>query len=264
MTFYARRRAQIRLSKPGRSREVIRHCARSLRANASVPLWGVGLMPQRFLRPGITTSKRWNRCDWPTQSLYSRLITLVDDYGRYEADPELIRSHAFPFGDPTGKILPLTTVARMLRTLADKNLVILYQMSGKEYLQLLRWQERARSASKCPEPPCEQLTTNDNKCMPPSPSSSPSPLAISHTSARNGEQSVFKKPGIEESKAYGEEIGLTAKEVESWYDHFQSNGWKVGGRTKMLDWKAALRNARRRQPELQPRVDDWKSKTKIV
>lgn len=27
----------------------------------------------------------------------------------------------------------------------------------------------------------------------------------------------------------------------AFYDHFSSNGWKVGGKTKMVDWKAAVR-----------------------
>jgi len=132
-------------------------------------------MPQRFLRPGIRTSKRWNRCDWPSQSLYARLLTLVDDHGRYEADPELLRSEAFPYGDPAGECLQLTTVAGMLRTLAAKELLLLYKTGEKEYLQILRWQERARSQSKFPEPTRQQLTTVDNKCSPPSPSPSPSP-----------------------------------------------------------------------------------------
>ena len=134
-------------------------------------------MPQRFLRPGITTSKRWNRCDWASQSLYLRLITLVDDYGRYDADLELIRSHAFPFGDPAGKVMQLPAIARMMQTLVRAPMLILYQVDGKEYLQLLRWQERARSGSRYPEPSCEQMTAIDNKC------STPSPLAISHKPA---------------------------------------------------------------------------------
>lgn len=180
----ARLREHIRLSKPGRSRDLSGFHRPSGRANAGVSFWRVGLMPQRFLRPGLTTSKRWNRCDWTTQSLYARLITLVDDYGRYDADPELIRSHAFPFGDPNGKVLQLTAVARMLRTLADRNLVLLYEKDGKEFLQLLRWQERARSASKYPEPTCEQMSTNDSKCLPPSPS--PLVIAISHKPSSNG------------------------------------------------------------------------------
>jgi hypothetical protein len=28
----------------------------------------------------------------------------------------------------------------------------------------------------------------------------------------------------------------------AFFDHYSSNGWKVGGKTKMVDWKAAVRN----------------------
>ena len=34
----------------------------------------------------------------------------------------------------------------------------------------------------------------------------------------------------------------TRLEAEKFYNHFQSNGWLVGGKTKMKDWHAAARN----------------------
>jgi SOS-response transcriptional repressor LexA len=34
----------------------------------------------------------------------------------------------------------------------------------------------------------------------------------------------------------------TAIEAEKFYNHFQSNGWLVGGKSKMKDWKAGARN----------------------
>lgn len=57
----------------------------------------------------------------------------------------------------------------------------------------------------------------------------------------------FTPPALEEVKAYAEEIGCD--EYEAFYDHFQSNGWKVGGRSPMKDWRAALRNWNRRESE---------------
>ena len=132
-------------------------------------------MPQRLLRPGIRQSKRWNRVSYLEQSLYVRLLTLVDDYGRYEADPELIRSEAFPFGDPEGNPIPVPTIDSALLSLASKCLLILYEYDSKQYLQLLRWKERVRSESKFPEPKNGSLLSNDSKCQqmiasPPSPS----------------------------------------------------------------------------------------------
>lgn len=128
------------------------------------------LMPVRFLRPGITTSKRFNRVAWEGQSLFLRLITLVDDYGRYEADPELLRSHAFPYGGPTGEPIPTALVSNWLQLLASASMVDLYEIEGKKYLQVSRWEERIRSRSKYPANPCQQLPANDSKCTPPTPS----------------------------------------------------------------------------------------------
>ena len=34
----------------------------------------------------------------------------------------------------------------------------------------------------------------------------------------------------------------TSDQAEQFYNHFESNGWLVGGKAKMKDWKAAARN----------------------
>lgn len=47
---------------------------------------------------------------------------------------------------------------------------------------------------------------------------------------------------VEEVKAYFEEQKSTTTEAEKFYNYFQSNGWKVGGRAPMKDWQAAARN----------------------
>jgi hypothetical protein len=45
--------------------------------------------------------------------------------------------------------------------------------------------------------------------------------------------------------AYGEEIGMSRSDVDGWFDHFESNGWRVSGKAPMKDWMAALRNGKR-------------------
>jgi hypothetical protein len=40
--------------------------------------------------------------------------------------------------------------------------------------------------------------------------------------------------------------GWPEADVQQWYDHFESNGWRVSGVTRMVDWKAAARNGARR------------------
>ena len=52
----------------------------------------------------------------------------------------------------------------------------------------------------------------------------------------------FKVPILKQVQEYFASQKFPAIEAEKFYNYFQSNGWLVGGRTKMKDWKAAARN----------------------
>jgi len=52
----------------------------------------------------------------------------------------------------------------------------------------------------------------------------------------------FSVPDVEEIKSYFLEKENTTTEAERFLNYYQSNGWLVGGKTKMKDWKAAARN----------------------
>lgn len=50
------------------------------------------------------------------------------------------------------------------------------------------------------------------------------------------------KPTLEEAQIYFLEKNFTEIEAQRFFNYFESNGWLVGGRSKMKDWKAAARN----------------------
>lgn len=50
------------------------------------------------------------------------------------------------------------------------------------------------------------------------------------------------KPTLEETQIYFLEKNFSEIEAQRFFNYFESNGWLVGGRTKMKDWKAAARN----------------------
>src|SRR6188508_686346 len=106
-------------------------------------------MPQRFLRPGITTSERWNSVSFEAQSLFIRILTLVDDFGRHDARIPILHGQCFALRPD---IKPQRTAA--LRSELQQALLIeVYTVEGRDYLQITQWQERARSdRSKFPAP----------------------------------------------------------------------------------------------------------------
>lgn len=59
---------------------------------------------------------------------------------------------------------------------------------------------------------------------------------------RKREDPVPMPESLDEVKAFFTEQKSTVLEAEKFFNYFQSNGWKVGGRAPMKDWQAAARN----------------------
>jgi hypothetical protein len=58
-------------------------------------------------------------------------------------------------------------------------------------------------------------------------------------------------PSIDEVRKFFRIQESTDHDADSFYDHFESNGWLVGGKTKMKNWHAASRNWIKRSKEYQ-------------
>ena len=54
------------------------------------------------------------------------------------------------------------------------------------------------------------------------------------------------RPTLTEWIAFAKEIGWRQADAESAFDYYQSNGWKVGGKASVKDWRACARNCQRR------------------
>lgn len=56
---------------------------------------------------------------------------------------------------------------------------------------------------------------------------------------------VNQRPSEDDAVAYAVKIGLPIPEVQKFFNHFDSNGWKVGvAKTPMVSWQAAMRTWR--------------------
>jgi hypothetical protein len=143
-------------------------------------------MPQRFLKPGLRTSERWNAVSREAQALYIGLLTLVDDYGRYDGRVSVIWSECFAVWNDQNpqNIVTQERAAKLCQELHTSDLVAIYEVNGKRFLQFANWTERARGKSRWPDPVAgNPLRFPAESCgiLPPSPSpqSSPAPAPAS-------------------------------------------------------------------------------------
>lgn len=114
-------------------------------------------MPNRILREGILTSERIDALSsWASETFYRRLHSVVDDFGRYYANPSLLRAACYPL-----KLDKVSNadIGKWLSDCETAALVSTYEFEGKRYLQLrdFRQQQRAQ-ASKYPEAPPGSIT----------------------------------------------------------------------------------------------------------
>lgn len=210
-------------------------------------------MPQRFLRPGITTSDAWNSVSWEAQSLFIRILTLVDDFGRYDARVPILHGQCFALRPD---IKPQRT-EKLRSELHKANLIQVYTVEGKDYLQVLRWQERARcESSKFPDPqesaadrsgPQPSAASLASTSSPVHPRSSPSPTPSGakpgHIDEENENASSIKaRPGSEvEVVEFALSLGLPESDGRYFWDKWQGGGFVNAGRA-MRDWRATIRS----------------------
>lgn len=109
-------------------------------------------MPTRIIREGILTSEEVNRLSDSAELFYRRLMSVADDYGRYYSNPALLRAHCYPLR--VDKVSE-ADVKQMLSECVAAGLMVVYG-AGK-YVQILKFRQQTRSASKFPQPTEHEL-----------------------------------------------------------------------------------------------------------
>lgn len=123
-------------------------------------------MPNRLIKDSIRFSEKVNSLSDFQFRLWVSLITYVDDYGRGDARPAVIKGTCFPLRDRiTNK-----DIDAALNVLAGAGCVGLYKVDGKPYLYFPNWQSHQNirnKKSRFPAPEnatCSQLHTIASNC----------------------------------------------------------------------------------------------------
>ena len=120
-------------------------------------------MPNRVIKDSVRQSAQIDSLTWFQEVVFYRLIVTVDDFGRYYANPQIIKSELFP----TKEDLAKKDVSAALDKLEEVGLINRYEYDGTQYLQFTKWgkhqQQRAKS-SKFPDVNGNHMISNDINC----------------------------------------------------------------------------------------------------
>ncbi len=108
-------------------------------------------MSNRLVRDGILDSIPVNSLSPAAELFYRRLMSVVDDYGRFEADPAFLRVRCYPRQLERHSA---EYVAHLLSEVEGAELIITYERDGKRYLEFVKFGQIIRAKkSKYPAPP---------------------------------------------------------------------------------------------------------------
>ena len=118
-------------------------------------------MPNRIIKESICTSKGLSECSLFAEDLFKRLIVYADDYGRFNADTEIMLARLYP------RELQYITEADIVDALIELSgigKVAFYTATSRKevYGCFPKWEEHQRVRnvrSECPDP--DDTTVND-------------------------------------------------------------------------------------------------------
>jgi hypothetical protein len=105
-------------------------------------------MPNRIIRDGILTSKPINALSEGAELFYRRLMSVVDDFGRFHAELTILRTQVYPLKPD---VYPEAAVCAFLAECERAGLVRVYESSRSRFLEILNFRQRTRAqGSKFP------------------------------------------------------------------------------------------------------------------
>ena len=108
-------------------------------------------MPNRLIKDSIHESEKISRLSDFQFRVWVNLITYVDDYGRGDARPAIIKGRCFPLRDE----IKAEDIGGALQQLAANGCIRLYVVDGMKYLYFPNWDDHQRirtKVSKFPSP----------------------------------------------------------------------------------------------------------------
>lgn len=137
-------------------------------------------MPNRILKDSVCTSDNLDRLTAEQEVFWYRLLVQCDDYGRMDARPAILRARCYPLRLGT---VSEQDVADWLTALVASELVHVYEVAGKPYLQVTTWDRHQQvRAKRSKYPPMIADDSNGNHVISDAPviQSNPNPIRESN------------------------------------------------------------------------------------
>lgn len=208
-------------------------------------------MPNRIIKESICTSEKVASLTDFEFRLWIGLLTQVDDAGRGDARPAIIKGHVFPLRERVST----KDIDAALHGLAAKGCVSLYTVGGKPYFWFPTWSKHQRIRECKPKFPAPEESDENNADYDNSPQpaatcgNSPQPAALiqsnpntnpnTNTSKSNARARTFIPPSFEEVEEYAKTRGNLV-DTKRFFDYFSAANWHDSTGKPVKNWKQKM------------------------
>lgn len=176
-------------------------------------------MPNRIIKESICTSDSIDMLSPFEEIVFYRLIVNCDDYGRMDARPKILASKLFPLKD-----IRVKQMEDALRKLTSAELVTLYKVDGKPFLQMNTWDRHQRVRNSVPKYPgpeqadddCGELRRAAASCGELRPESNPNPNPNPNPYYSAEQTDVGSPQVVSLTLNDGADYGITQDQVDKW------------------------------------------------
>ena len=102
-------------------------------------------MPNRIIKESICTSNEIDALKPEEEILFYRIIVNCDDFGRMDARLPILRAKCFPLRIDSVKD---KDIRAWMDSLIKQGLIFIYEVDGKEYLQMSTWEKHQQIRAK--------------------------------------------------------------------------------------------------------------------
>ena len=103
------------------------------------------VIPNRIIKESICTSNEIDNLKPEEEVFFYRILVNCDDYGRMDARPPILRAKCFPLRIDKVKD---KDIKAWINSLVARNLIFLYTVDGKRYLQTTTWEKHQQVRAK--------------------------------------------------------------------------------------------------------------------
>ena len=114
-------------------------------------------MPNRMIKESIKTSDSINSLSWFAEVMFYRLLLTVDDYGRMDGRPVVLRNTLFPTRDD----VTTEAIKKGLEELLKSEVIFEYNVDNKSYICFPNFSEYQRLRAKNPRYPAPSDDLSD-------------------------------------------------------------------------------------------------------